>query len=63
MSYDEIWMPSPNNSGRGGSAITQVTFHTTEGAQTGESLGSGFSGPAPKVSLSRQTLQEPGVLR
>lgn len=63
MSYDEIWMPSPNNSGRGGSAITQVTFHTTEGAQTGESLGNWVCDPASQVSYhSAVDNTEPGVV-
>lgn len=38
VSYKEKWYSCPNQSSRGGSAITQVTFHTTEGATTGESL-------------------------
>jgi peptidoglycan hydrolase-like protein with peptidoglycan-binding domain len=38
MGYTEKWYDCPNQSGRGGSGIAQVTFHTTEGAQTGESL-------------------------
>jgi hypothetical protein len=38
ISYSEKWYDCPNQSGRGGSNIVQVTFHTTEGATTGESL-------------------------
>ena len=38
VSYSEKWYDCPNQSGRGGSNIVQVTFHTTEGAETGESL-------------------------
>ena len=57
------WPPSPNNSGRGGSAITQVTFHTTEGAQTGESLGNWVCDPASQVSYhSAVDNTEPGVV-
>lgn len=38
MGYTEKWYSCPNQSSRGGSGIAQVTFHTTEGAETGESL-------------------------
>jgi hypothetical protein len=50
MSYDEIWFPSPNNSGRGGSSIVQVTFHTSEGAQSIESLANWICDPVSQAS-------------
>jgi hypothetical protein len=38
VGYNEKWYDCPNQSSRGGSGIAQLTFHTTEGAETGESL-------------------------
>jgi hypothetical protein len=49
MSMTEVWMPSPNYStGRG--PYNKVVLHTTEGAQTIESLGNFFSQSSAGVS-------------
>lgn len=45
----EIWIPSPNYSGRNGS-VGQLTFHTSEGAQDGYSLGNFLSQESSQVS-------------
>lgn len=45
----EIWMPSPNYSSSRG-PYNKVVLHTTEGAQTIESLGNFFASPSAGVS-------------
>ena len=44
MSLKRVWMASPNYSGRGGAAVRLIVLHTSEGAQTYQSLGSYFQG-------------------
>jgi N-acetylmuramoyl-L-alanine amidase len=43
-------MPSPNYSSRGGASVRLIVLHTTEGAQTIESLGSFFGQSSSQVS-------------
>lgn len=50
MALTRVWMPSPNYSGRGGSSVRLIVLHTTEGAQTYQSLGSFFAGPVDASS-------------
>jgi len=50
MALKRVWMPSPNYSSRGGSAVRLIVVHTTEGARTIESLGSWFANSANQVS-------------
>jgi hypothetical protein len=49
MALKEKWMPSPHYSSSRG-AYLKAALHTTEGAQTIESLGSWFQQPAAKCS-------------
>lgn len=50
MALTRKWMPSPNKSSRGGSGVRLIVLHTTEGAQTIESLGSFFGNSSAQVS-------------
>jgi hypothetical protein len=52
MALKRVWIPSPNYSSRGGSAVRLVIVHTAEGAKTIESLGGYFQG---NVSASSHT--------
>lgn len=49
MAMTELWIPSPNYSSSRG-PYNKVVLHTTEGAQTIESLGSFFANPGAGVS-------------
>jgi hypothetical protein len=44
LSLKRVWIGSPNYSSRGGSAVRLIVLHTSEGAQTYQSLGSYFQG-------------------
>lgn len=50
MAMTEIWLPSPNYSGRGGTGITKVVLHTTEGAMKIRDLGNYFANPSVQAS-------------
>jgi hypothetical protein len=50
MALKRVWMPSPNKSSRGGSAVRLIVLHTTEGAQTYQSLGNFFASSSAGVS-------------
>lgn len=50
MALSRVWLPSPNYSSRGGSAVRLIVVHTSEGAQSFTSLGSYFSNPSSQVS-------------
>lgn len=50
MALTRVWMPSPNYSSRGGSAVRLIIIHSSEGAQTYQSLGNFFSNPSSQVS-------------
>ncbi|HEX4399688.1 MAG TPA: N-acetylmuramoyl-L-alanine amidase [Trebonia sp.] len=50
MSLKRVWIGSPNYSSRGGSAVRLIVLHTSEGAQTYQSLGSYFQGPVEASS-------------
>ena len=52
MALKRVWIPSPNYSSRGGSAVRLIVVHTAEGARTIESLGGYFQG---NVSASSHT--------
>lgn len=52
MSLRREWIGSPNYSGRGGSGVRLIVLHTSEGAQTYQSLGNYFQG---NVSASSHT--------
>jgi N-acetylmuramoyl-L-alanine amidase len=49
MALKRVWMPSPNNSSRGAS-VRLIVLHTSEGAQTYQSLGNFFANPNAAVS-------------
>lgn len=50
MVLKRIAIPSPNYSSRGGSTVTLIVLHTSEGATSYQSLGSFFANPASGVS-------------
>jgi N-acetylmuramoyl-L-alanine amidase len=50
MALKRVWMPSPNKSSRGGSSVRLIVLHTTEGAQTYQSLGNFFASSSSGVS-------------
>jgi hypothetical protein len=61
MSYDEIWIPSQFYSS--GISVDQLTFHTTEGAMTGYSLGNWLQNPDAQVSYHSAVDNEaPGIV-
>ena len=49
MALKRIWYPSPHHSARSGS-VRLIVLHTTEGAQTIESLANWFANPSAQVS-------------
>jgi hypothetical protein len=61
-SYTERWWECPNYSGRGGVRPTKLTFHTTEGSTTGESLANWLGNPAAQVSYHAAVDMEAGVV-
>jgi hypothetical protein len=52
VAIKRIWKPSPNYSSRGGSAVRLITLHTSEGAQTNQSLWNFISQASAQVSYS-----------
>jgi hypothetical protein len=50
VTLTRLWLPSPNYSSRGGTAVRLAVIHTAEGATTIQALGSFFANPASKVS-------------
>jgi hypothetical protein len=50
MALTRKWYPSPNKSGRGGSAVRCIVLHTTEGAQTIGDLGNFFKSSSVQAS-------------
>jgi peptidoglycan hydrolase-like protein with peptidoglycan-binding domain len=50
MSLQRVWIPSPNYSSRGGSAVRLIVLHTAEGCTTLESLGNFFASSSSGVS-------------
>jgi N-acetylmuramoyl-L-alanine amidase/Putative peptidoglycan binding domain len=62
ISYREDWYDCPHYSGRGGSGIVQVTFHTTEGAKTNASLANWLGDPNSQVSYHASVDDERGVV-
>lgn len=50
MGMQEVWIPSPNYSSRGGSSITTVVLHTTEGAMKIRDLGNYFASSSVQAS-------------
>ena len=50
MALTRVSMPSPNMSSRSGNTVTTIVIHSTEGAQTLESLGNFFRNPSSQVS-------------
>jgi len=61
-SYTERWYDCPNYSGRGGVTPTKLTFHTTEGSTTGQSLANWLGNPAAQVSYHAAVDMEAGVV-
>ena len=50
MALKRIYIPSPNYSSRAGATVRLIVVHTSEGAQTYQSLGNFFANPASGVS-------------
>lgn len=50
MALKRVWLPSPNYSSRGGSAVRLIVLHTAEGARTYQDLGAFFSSSSSGVS-------------
>lgn len=50
MALRRVSMPSPNQSGRGGAGVRLIVVHSSEGAQTYQSLGNFFANPSSQVS-------------
>lgn len=50
MALKRVGIPSPNVSSRGGAQVRLIVVHTSEGAQTYQSLGSFFANPSSQVS-------------
>jgi hypothetical protein len=50
MALKRVSIPSPNQSGRGGSKVRLIVIHTSEGAQSYQSLGSFFGNTSSGVS-------------
>ena len=50
MTLNRVSMPSPNYSSRGGATVRLIVVHTSEGAQTYQSLGNFFANPSSGVS-------------
>ena len=50
MALKRVAIPSPNVSSRGGAQVRLIVVHTSEGAQTYQSLGSFFANPGSQVS-------------
>ena len=49
MTLTRVWLPSPNYSSRN-SSVRLIVIHSSEGAQTYQSLGSFFANPSSQVS-------------
>jgi len=62
MSLTRKWIPSPNYSSRGGSAVRLIVIHTAEGATTIESLGNFFKNPSSQVSSHVGADDKKGVI-
>jgi N-acetyl-anhydromuramyl-L-alanine amidase AmpD len=62
MALNRVWIPSPNYSSRGGSAVRLCVIHTAEGATTIESLGSWFANPSAEVSSHVGIDDKPGTV-
>ena len=54
-----VWIPSPNYSSRGGTAVRLIVVHTAEGATTYQSLGSFFANPSSGVKLAHRHRRHP----
>jgi hypothetical protein len=50
MALQRVWHRSPHQSSRGGSGVRLIVLHSTEGAQTYQSLGNWFANPSARVS-------------
>lgn len=50
MALKRVWIPSPNKSSRGGSAVRLLIIHSSEGAQTYQALGNFFAQSSAQVS-------------
>jgi peptidoglycan hydrolase-like protein with peptidoglycan-binding domain len=50
MALQRLWMPSPCYSSRGGSKVRLIVVHTSEGAQTIQSLANWFANAGNQVS-------------
>lgn len=52
MAIKRVWKPSPNYSSRGGATVRLITVHTSEGAQTNQSLWNFISQASAQVSYN-----------
>jgi hypothetical protein len=61
VALKRVQIPSPNCSGRSGAQVRLVVVHTSEGAQTYQSLGNFFANPSSGVSSHTGIDDTPGV--
>jgi len=50
VALNRVWIASPNYSSRQGAAVRLIVIHSSEGAQTYQSLGNYFANPSSQVS-------------
>jgi hypothetical protein len=62
MALNRTWIPSPNYSSRGGTAVTCIVLHTAEGCRDYVSLGNFFANPASGVSSQTGIDDTPGEI-
>jgi Putative peptidoglycan binding domain/N-acetylmuramoyl-L-alanine amidase len=62
MPLKRVSIPSPNYSGRGGSAVRLIVLHTTEGARTYQDLGAFFGRSSTQASSHVGIDDTPGVV-
>lgn len=62
MPLSRAWIPSPNYSSRGSSSVRLIVIHSSEGAQTYQSLGNYFANPSSQVSSHTGIDNTPNVI-
>ena len=62
MALRRVWMPSPNKTSPRRGPVRILVLHTTEGAQSYQSLGGFFANPASQVSSHVGIDDTPGVI-
>lgn len=62
VTLDRVWLPSPNWSSRGGTAIRLLVLHTAQGAANFYELGAFFASPAAEASSHVGIDDTPGAV-